>query len=85
MENKVKRGQQKFKADREPVLTRLNSRTPTASSYLNRLKWLKEYRKQTEPTISITDLICEAVELMLEGEDVPKIVDIKDDRKGVEL
>ena len=74
----LKRGQKAFKPARHSELIRINDTLPP------RLQYLKDIRLKENPKISVSDLINEAIEAMLDFEDVPLVI-VRIDRKGVEL
>jgi hypothetical protein len=84
-ENPAKCGAKPTKPIRAVHITRLNSATENHSSYHDRLNYLVKVKRETNPKVSATDLINEALELLFDIEGVPAFVVTTDFRKGVEL
>lgn len=86
MIEKKKCGAKVTKPERKVHITRLNSATENHSSYHDRLNYLVIERRKSNPKVSATDLVNEALELLFDIEGVPHFVSISSDfRKGVDL
>jgi len=71
-------GPKRHKPDRSTEIYRINLST------IPRIQYLLKVRQKSEPKTSLSDLVNEAVEQLLDFEAVPEVITAKD-RKGVEL